>query len=160
MATKNGRAVTGSPSCQRPCTPVSLRPGFQVDLGFGPEYRLLKPGQFKTVFDGATCKASGPSLLLLARENSLSHARLGLVIVKKNVRHAVDRNKVKRIARESFRQHRAELGNLDIVVLARKGVGDLDNAALHALYQGMWRRLIKSAAKNRSRDPGPSSSNA
>ena len=131
-----------------------------MDLGFGPEYRLLKPGQFKTVFDGAACKASGPSLLLLARENSLSHARLGLVIAKKNVRHAVDRNKVKRIARESFRQHRAELGNLDIVVLARKGVGDLDNSALHALYQGMWRRLIKSAAKNRSRDPGPSSSNA
>ncbi|GGE35245.1 ribonuclease P protein component [Halopseudomonas oceani] len=131
-----------------------------MDLGFGPEYRLLKPAQFKTVFDGATCKASGPSLLLLARENSLSHARLGLVIAKKNVRHAVDRNRVKRIARESFRQHRAELGNLDIVVLARKGVGDLDNTALHALYQSMWRRLIKSAAKNRSRDPGLPSSNA
>ena len=131
-----------------------------MDLGFTPEHRLLTPAQFKRVFDGATCKASGPSLLLLARENSLGHARLGLVIAKKNVRRAVDRNKVKRIAGESFRQHRAELGDLDIVVLARKGLGDLDNAALHALYQGMWRRLIKSAAKNRSRDPGPPSSHA
>ncbi|MEH6566457.1 MAG: ribonuclease P protein component [Halopseudomonas sp.] len=131
-----------------------------MGLGFAPEFRLLTPAQFKNVFDGATCKASGPSLLLLARENDLAHARLGLVIAKKNVRRAVDRNKVKRIARESFRQHRAELGNLDIVVLARKGVGDLDNTALHALYQGMWRRLIKTAAKNRSRTSGPPSSNA
>jgi len=131
-----------------------------VGLGFSPEYRLLTPAQFKRVFDGATCKASGPSLLLLARENDLAHARLGLVIAKKNVRRAVDRNKVKRIARESFRQHRAELGNLDIVVLARKGVGDLDNTALHDLYQGMWRRLIKTAAKNRSRTSGPPSSHA
>ena len=98
--------------------------------------------------------------MLLARENELAHARLGLVIAKKNVRRAVDRNKVKRVARESFRQHRAELGNLDIVVLARKGVGDLDNTALHALYEGMWRRLIKTAAKNRSRASGPPSSNA
>ncbi|SDS66183.1 ribonuclease P protein component [Halopseudomonas sabulinigri] len=97
---------------------------------------------------------------MLARENDLAHARLGLVIAKKNVRRAVDRNKVKRIARESFRQHRAELGNLDIVVLARKGVGDLDNTALHDLYQGMWRRLIKTATKNRSRTSGPPSSHA
>ncbi|UAW98412.1 ribonuclease P protein component [Halopseudomonas nanhaiensis] len=132
-----------------------------VDLGFGPEYRLLTPAQFKAVFDGATSKASGQGLLLLARTNSCDHARLGLVIAKKNVRRAVDRNKVKRIARESFRAHRATLGNLDIVVLARKGLGDLDNAALHALYQDMWRRLIKSVAKqNRSNQSGPPSSHA
>lgn len=133
----------------------------QVDLGFGPEYRLLTPAQFKAVFDGATCKASGPSLLMLARTNSCEHARLGLVIAKKSVRRAVDRNKVKRIARESFRAHRAQLGNLDIVVLARKGLGELDNAALHALYESMWRRLTKSAGKqNRSNQSGPPSSNA
>ncbi|MCO5786949.1 ribonuclease P protein component [Pseudomonas sp. G11-1] len=132
-----------------------------MDLGFGPEHRLLTPAQFKNVFDGATCKASGPNLLLLARHNSQAQARLGLVIAKKNVRHAVDRNKVKRIARESFRHHRAELDHLDIVVLARKGLGELDNAALHVLFQDMWRRLNKAADKyNRTRNSGPPSSNA
>ncbi len=132
-----------------------------MDLGFAPEHRLLTPAQFKNVFDGATCKASGPNLLLLSRHNDLTHARLGLVIAKKNVRRAVDRNRVKRIARESFRHHRAELDNLDIVVLARRGLGELDNAALHVLFQDMWRRLSKSADKyNRSRNSGSPSSNA
>lgn len=132
-----------------------------MDLGFAPEHRLLTPVQFKNVFDGATCKASGLNVLLLSRHNDLTHARLGLVIAKKNVRRAVDRNRVKRIARESFRHQRAELDNLDIVVLARKGLGELDNAALHALFQDMWRRLNKSADKyNRSRNSGSPSSNA
>ncbi|HDZ58338.1 MAG TPA: ribonuclease P protein component [Pseudomonas xinjiangensis] len=132
-----------------------------MDLGFGPDYRLLTPGQFKNVFDGATCKASGPNVLLLARENNLDHCRLGLVIAKKSVRHAVDRNKIKRIARDSFRHNRAEMENMDIIVLARKGLGDLDNTALHKLFADMWRRLIKSASKqNRSRNSGPPSSNA
>ena len=132
-----------------------------MDLGFGPEHRLLTPAQFKNVFDGATCKASGPNLLLLARHNSQAQARLGLVIAKKNVRRAVDRNKVKRIARESFRHHRAELDHLDIVVLARKGLGELDNAALHVLFRDMWRRLNKAADKyHRSSNSGRPSSNA
>ena len=132
-----------------------------MDLGFAPEHRLLTPAQFKNVFDGATCKASGPNVLLLSRHNDLTHARLGLVIAKKNIRRAVDRNRVKRIARESFRHHRAELDHLDIVVLARRGLGELDNAALHALFQDMWRRLSKSADKyNRSRNTGSPSSNA
>lgn len=132
-----------------------------MDLGFAPEHRLLTPAQFKNVFDGATCKASGPNLLLLSRHNDQTHARLGLVIAKKNVRRAVDRNRVKRIARESFRHHRADLDNLDIVVLARKGLGELDNAALHALFQDMWRRLSKAADKyKRSRNSGSPSSNA
>jgi ribonuclease P protein component len=96
----------------------------------------------------------------LARPNGLEQSRLGLVIAKKNVRRAVDRNRVKRVARESFRHHREGLGDLDIVVLARKGVGDLDNAALHALFADMWRRLIRSAEKYRSRNPGPPSSHA
>ena len=132
-----------------------------MDLGFAPEHRLLTPAQFKNVFDGATCKASGPNILLLARHNRLTHARLGLVIAKKNVRRAVDRNRIKRIARESFRHQRADLDNLDIVVLARRGLGELDHAALHALFQDMWRRLSKAADKhNRSRDSGRPSSNA
>lgn len=132
-----------------------------MDQGFGRESRLLTPGQFKTVFDGATRKASGPYVLLLARSNDTGHPRLGLVIAKKSVRRAVDRNRVKRIARESFRLNKSELGALDIVVLARKGLGELDNAALHELYKGMWRKLAKSADKPpRSRHSGPPSSNA
>lgn len=132
-----------------------------MDHGFETEFRLLTSAQFKIVFDGATRKTSGACVLLLARPNELGHPRLGLVIAKKSVRRAVDRNRVKRIARESFRLNKSELGTLDIVVLARKGLGELDNAALHEMYKGMWRKLAKSADKPpRSRQSGPPSSNA
>lgn len=100
-------------------------------------------------------------MLILARHNGQSNARLGLVIAKKNVRRAVDRNKIKRIARESFRHHRVRLDNLDIIVLARKGLGELDNAALHNLFTDMWRRLSRATDKyNRSLQTGPPSSHA
>ena len=100
-------------------------------------------------------------MLMLARHNGQPNARLGLVIAKKNVRRAVDRNKIKRIARESFRHHRADLDNLDIIVLARKGLGELDNTTLHLLFTDMWRRLSRATDKyNRSLHTGPPSSNA
>ncbi|TVP92212.1 MAG: ribonuclease P protein component [Pseudomonadaceae bacterium] len=128
---------------------------------FSRDHRLLTPADYKAVFSDTTCKASAPLILLLARVNNLDHPRLGLVIAKKHVRHAVDRNKIKRIARESFRHHQDLLGTLDIVILARKGLGDLDNAQLHALYQDMWRRIARSASKRaRSPNSGPPSSNA
>lgn len=100
-------------------------------------------------------------MLMLARHNGQCSARLGLVIAKKNVRRAVDRNKIKRIARESFRHQRADLDNLDIIILARKGLGELDNAALHRLFADMWRRLSKATDKyNRSLATGSTSSHA
>ncbi len=43
-------------------------------------------------------------------------ARLGLVIGKKQLKRAVDRNQVKRIVREQFRQLRAGLPVCDLIV--------------------------------------------
>lgn len=54
-----------------------------MNLGFGREKRLLTPQQFKAVFDSASNKVQGKSVLLLARDNQLEHPRLGLVIGKK-----------------------------------------------------------------------------
>ena len=96
--------------------------------------RLLLPREYKAVFDGNTLKVSHPSLLLLVRvTGATSPARLGLVIAKKHVRLAVQRNRVKRQLRESFRRHQQVLVGLDIVVLARPGLGKLDNGA-KAIY--------------------------
>ena len=76
-----------------------------------------------------------------------SPARLGLVIAKKHVRLAVQRNRVKRQLRESFRRHQQVLVGLDIVVLARPGLGKLDNATLRAMIDAQWQRLLKQQRK-------------
>ncbi len=114
--------------------------------------RLLNAGDFKPVFDDAKIKVSDKHLLILARPNTLPHPRIGLVIAKKNVRHATQRNRVKRIIRESYRLNRPDLPHLDLVILARKGIGELDNEALHSLLATSWKRLVKYTLRHRSRN--------
>lgn len=115
-----------------------------VSRGFGREKRLLTPRQFKAVFDSPSGKAPGKSVLLLARNNELDHSRLGLVIGKKSVKLSVERNRLKRQIRESFRLNQDNLVGWDIVVVARKGLGDLQNAELAQQFGKLWKRLARS----------------
>jgi ribonuclease P protein component len=70
-----------------------------------------------------------------------------LVIAKKNVRLAVQRNRVKRVAREFFRALPQSETTLDVVLLARRGIGQLDNAELSTILQQQWQKLIGHAPK-------------
>ena len=109
---------------------------------FSRELRLLTPAQFKTVFSNPI-KASSAEITLLAVPNQLTHPRVGLTVPKKQVKTAVGRNRVKRIVRDNFRLSQHDLPNLDIVVLVRKGVVDMDNATLHKLVEKLWRKLCR-----------------
>lgn len=52
--------------------------------------------------------------------NGKRNARLGMVVAKKTLSGAADRNHVKRIIREAFRQHSIKQCKLDVVVMARR----------------------------------------
>ena len=120
---------------------------------FGREKRLLIPRQFKAVFDSPSGKLPGRNVLLLVRENELPHPRIGLVIGKKSVKLSVERNRIKRQLRETFRLHQAELTGWDIVVIARKGLADLDNPELAKQFAKLWRRLSRTPVQaGKSRD--------
>jgi ribonuclease P protein component len=114
--------------------------------GFGKQKRLLKAGDYRRVFDGAEAKASHQHLLLLARRNNRPGHRLGLVVAKKHVRKAVQRNRVKRITREVFRQQTGGPCHYDVILLARRGIDQLDNAQLSSLLREQWQRLLRRAA--------------
>ena len=120
---------------------------------FGKSLRLLNARDYRGVFDNAQLKISHQRLLILARSNSSETPRLGLVIAKKNIRLAVQRNRIKRILRESFRLRQETLIGLDIVVLARRGLDDLDNQQLHQLFHQQWQRLEKKHAKQTKQEP-------
>lgn len=115
--------------------------------GFPRRLRLLTAGDYRHVFDQAAYKVHGKGLLALACSNDADHPRVGLVISKKNVRRAVDRNRLKRLIRESFRLQQHRLPAVDVIVLARRGVHELDNDTLHRQLYGMWRRLEKDVRK-------------
>ncbi len=114
-----------------------------ADYRFGKARRLLNAGDYSRVFDGAEARASHKHLLLLARSNHQSGHRLGLVIAKKNVRLAVQRNRIKRVAREVFRVMPATEPSMDVVLLARRGLDQLDNAELSTILQQQWQRLVR-----------------
>ena len=52
--------------------------------------------------------------------NGKKNARLGIIVGKKTLPGAVDRNRVKRIIREAFRQHGIKQCKLDLVVMVRR----------------------------------------
>jgi len=115
--------------------------------------RLLNAGDFSHVFEQADLKVHGKGMMALARWNTLGHPRLGLVVSKKNVKLAVQRNRFKRLVRESVRLRQHQLPTLDIVVLARRGVHDLDNDTLHRQLHGMWKRLQREARQHECKEP-------
>lgn len=124
---------------------------FPPNKGFQKSLRLLNASDYQSVFNDAQFKASHQHLLILSRSNTASNPdgtpRLGLVIAKKHIRLAVQRNRIKRILRETFRHHQQELAGIDAVVLARRGLDQLDNAQLHKLFNKQWARIIKKAAQ-------------
>lgn len=103
--------------------------------------RLLTPAEFKRVFEHTEWRSSTHQFLLLASSNEQQHARLGFVFAKKNIKHAVQRNRLKRIVRESFRAQHEKLPALDFVLLGRKGAAELDNAEVRAMIDALWFRL-------------------
>lgn len=123
-----------------------------ASLGFPKALRLLTPADFKPVFDGADLRVSSKELLILARVNLLNRPRLGLVIAKKHIRLATQRNRIKRIVRESFRSQQTAFGDygVDTIVLARAGLDRLDNRALDASLRHLWQQLQRKAQKRLS----------
>ena len=121
-----------------------------ADASFGKAKRLLNAKDYSQVFDGSEVRASHKHLLLLAKTNNGPGHRLGLVIAKKNVRLAVQRNRIKRIAREFARTLPESETHLDVVLLARRGIDQLDNAELSTILRQQWQKLARHAPKPES----------
>ena len=111
-------------------------------MRFSRQVRLTQAQEFSRIFDKPVRSKVG-GLIVLARRNDLGYPRLGLAIAKKNVRAATGRNRIKRLIRESFRQHQSKLCGIDIVVLTRPGVGDRSNPVLFKALEKHWNSLLE-----------------
>ena len=109
--------------------------------------RLLKPAEYSRVFK-KPLRSSDRLLTILATANETGHARLGLAISKKNARRAVDRNRIKRLIRESFRLSQDRLPAIDMVVMAKPVTRTVDNRQIDQSLKHHWNRLCKLCAKS------------
>lgn len=103
---------------------------------------MLRPGEFEAVFKQASRSGDACFTVLGRRSEAAGGARLGLAVSKKAAGNGVERNRLKRIARESFRLHRGELPDIDIVVLAKPPARTKSNAELFRSLEQHWTRLI------------------
>jgi len=113
-------------------------------FGFPRLHRLNKPGEFQRVFAKAQ-KSSDRYFTVLAASNEFDHARLGLAIAKKNIKKAVDRNVIKRTVRENFRIQQ-NMGNIDVVVMARRDALDASPDILIKSLEKHWLKLVSRCA--------------
>jgi len=82
---------------------------------------------------------------IITSSSAHSFSRLGLAISKKEYKRAVDRNHLKRLARETFRVNQDTLGQLDYVVMAKKTQNKNNSEITHDLLS-----LMKKATNKRS----------
>ena len=106
---------------------------------------LRQAHQFTRVFR-QRFRVTGPALQVLAAPQPASErARLGMAIARRNVRLSVDRVRLKRLIRESFRCNQDCLRGLDVVVMTRPLAASLEPSNLAAELADHWRSLAVSA---------------
>ena len=103
--------------------------------------RLLNAVAYGAVFEQTHFKVSCRYFLILARLSRDTNTRLGLIVAKKHIPAAIQRNRMKRLIRTSFRSLHPFPRHLDLVVLVRKGADEIHNRQAFALLNTLWSDL-------------------
>jgi len=100
-------------------------------FGFSRDKRLLTGKDYKLVFDNAK-RIGNSHWTVYGWRHKEARAQLGLAIAKKTLRRAHERNRLKRLARETFRHMHGQLLGVNVVVMAGKAAEAADNETLVA----------------------------
>ncbi len=120
-------------------------------LALPRQQRLLKSREFQHVFRRSR-RVSDALFMVCARYGDQSEPRLGLAISRKHARRAVDRNRIKRQARETFRHLASELARADFVVVNRAGATTASPAELRDSLRQHFLALSRKSARRTRRD--------
>ena len=122
-------------------------PTFTKSLRFEPRKRLHRPAEFRAVRQrGRRLPDAFFSLSVLASEANC--ARLGLAIATRTFGTAVARNRIKRLARESFRLNQHRLPPVDVTVTARDAARSAQAKDLRLSLEKHWNNIIQRCAKS------------
>lgn len=137
-AAKSGAA---SQTPQHPEATDKPSEGRNNNLTFPRSARLLTGADYSCVFK-KNQRFSDRYWTILVHENPAQASKLGLAIAKKRAKRAVDRNKIKRIARESYRHHRLDMHGLQLVVMNRDAAAAEHVAGLRRSMDSLCRKII------------------
>ena len=86
----------------------------------------------------------GPSLAGPSRRGP----RIGLAVAVRTAGGSVQRNRIRRVIRESFRLHQHELPPADLIVSARARARGASGPELHAALAALWKKVAGVCAKS------------
>lgn len=107
---------------------------------FPSSFRLKTKNQFRNIFHDAQ-RISGDYFLFFFKANTLGCPRLAIIVSKRSVRNAVDRNRLKRIIKESFRLHQHLISGYDVLIIVSKSIGRINNKELFQCLKKQWLQL-------------------
>ncbi|HXE67081.1 MAG TPA: ribonuclease P protein component [Rhodanobacteraceae bacterium] len=107
--------------------------------GLPPAARLRRASDFAALRNAE--RWQGRHFLLRWLGLPEGNARLGLAVSRKVSKRAVERNRIKRVVRESFRAEREGLPALDILVIPRASAAGIPNPVLFADLGLAWCKL-------------------
>jgi ribonuclease P protein component len=114
--------------------------------GYSRRHRFSVQGSFGTVLRGSR-KLRGRFAILHVAPGRPGASRLGVALTRRLVPRSVDRNRVKRLVRDTFRRHMVKQAGLDCVVSLRER---FDAANAEPVFDEI-RLLFDQLAKNDSR---------
>ena len=107
---------------------------------FTKDDRLLKRSDFQRLFKSGNRIQNRLFIVYISR-NDLKRCRLGLTVTRK-VGKAVSRNRIKRLAREFFRQNRHIFKDYwDISLIAKRECTKVTNQALLSALENIFVRI-------------------
>lgn len=83
----------------------------------------------------------GPLLTINLVANDRQDSRLGLAIARKAVPTAVQRNRVKRVIRDYFRQHWPEISGYDCVFFAQPAAATATRQQIRCALIDLWQQV-------------------
>jgi ribonuclease P protein component len=111
--------------------------------------RLRRKPDFEAVYARGRRMGNG-FFGVTARVNDEGRPRLGLAVASKMAGGSVERNRIRRVVRESFRLHQHELPAVDIVVSARARARGAANRELRAQIEELWRKVQEQCGSSRA----------
>ena len=109
---------------------------------FDRSKRLTTPAQFQRVFKKSR-RFADDLLVLRVHYREDSPPRLGLAIARKHARLAVQRNRIKRCARETFRRLHCDLAPGDYVLTNLPNAARASKARLNDSIEQLLRTAIR-----------------
>jgi ribonuclease P protein component len=109
------------------------------------QHRLTDKRAFREIFE-KPCVVSDPCFKILARLNGQGCSRLGLAISRKVDRRAVQRNRLKRLIRESFRKQVSAglwTAAADFIVLPRPMAVTMSNEEVFERLAKLWNNISR-----------------